>query len=131
MYDDTNEPVRVAAGILKKDDQVLICQRGINRRYGLRWEFPGGKAYPGEALSECLVRELEEELGITPTQYKELRTLQADYPDGGRFLITFFLVHAYEGQLQNRVFEKIEWVPLSRIRSYDLLEGSLPILQYL
>ena len=131
MFDDPSQPVRVAAGILKKNDTVLLCQRGINHRYGLRWEFPGGKIYPGEPLAECLVRELSEELGIEPTKFSEIKTLLANYPDGGNFLITFFLVSEYEGELKNNVFEAIHWVPTKALDTYDILEGSRPILQYL
>ena len=131
MYGESETSVRVAAGIIKKDDLVLICQRGINHRYGLKWEFPGGKLYPGETLAECLTRELSEELDIEPMTYKELKTLQADYSDGGKFLLTFFLVSEFSGELTNKVFERIEWVSPSRLHEYDLLEGSLPILQYL
>jgi 8-oxo-dGTP diphosphatase len=131
MYGESEEPVRVAAGIIKERDTVLICQRGINHRYGLRWEFPGGKTYPGEPIGECLQRELWEELDIEATAFTEIRTLHATYGDGGQFLITFFHVTAYDGMIRNRVFENIAWVPVQELRTYDLLEGSLPILQYL
>jgi 8-oxo-dGTP diphosphatase len=131
MYGEPDRPVRVAAGIIKKDHSVLLCQRGINHRYGLKWEFPGGKTYPGETISECLLRELEEELHITPVKYSEIKTLLATYADGGIFHITFFLVQDFEGEIDNKVFEKIEWVPIDKLTAYDLLEGSYPILQYL
>jgi len=131
MFEDSDQPVRVAAGVLKKDDSVLLCQRGINHRYGLRWEFPGGKIYPGEPLTECLARELWEELGIEPVKSSEIKTLLAHYSDGGKFLITFFHVTEYEGELTNKVFENIRWVPIPDLHKYDILEGSRPILQYL
>ena len=83
MYGEAEGPVRVAAGIITREGSILLCQRGINHRYGLKWEFPGGKTYPDESLGECLERELGEELGIVPVAYKELKTLQADYSDGG------------------------------------------------
>jgi 8-oxo-dGTP diphosphatase len=130
MY-ESEEPVRVSAGILKQGAKVLVCQRGMSHRYGLRWEFPGGKSFPGENPRECLVRELEEELGIVPTEFRELKTIHTDYPDGGKFLITFFLVSEYEGTLKNRVFEDIQWASLEEVESFDLLEGSRPILQHL
>lgn len=128
---DGEAPVRVAVGVLRKDDHVLLCQRGINHRYGLKWEFPGGKTYPDEPVTECLERELWEELRVEPTAYDEMKTLQVDYPDGGSFMITFFLVREFTGEIENRVFEKIAWVPIKDIRRYEVLEGTLPILHYL
>ncbi len=131
MFDDADELVRVAVGIVRKDDKVLICQRGINRRYGMKWEFPGGKSFPGETLEECLARELEEELDIALTKLKELKTIQATYSDGGNFLITFFLVLEYTGEIKNNVFEDIKWVTPEKAAGYEMLEGSLPILPHL
>ena len=130
-YGESEASVRVAAGIIKKDDLILICQRGINHRYGLKWEFPGGKLYPGETHAECLSRELSEELDIEPVKFKELKTLQADYSDGGKFVLTFFLVTEFSGEMKNKVCERIEWGLPAQLREYDLLEGSLPSLQYL
>ena len=131
MYGQSEAPVRVAAGIIKKDSDVLLCQRGINHRYGLKWEFPGGKSYPDETMAECLERELGEELGIVPLKSRELKTVQAEYHDGGKFLITFFLVTEFSGEVVNKVFERVEWVPVSKLSSYDLLEGSFPILPHI
>ena len=34
--------VRVAAGIIQRDNEVLAVQRGYGKMDGL-WEFPGGK----------------------------------------------------------------------------------------
>ncbi|MCB2203880.1 (deoxy)nucleoside triphosphate pyrophosphohydrolase [bacterium] len=131
MFDDHEELVRVAVAVIRDGETFLICQRGINHRYGLKWEFPGGKLIQGETLRECLERELWEELDIEPVKAKELRTIQATYPDGGNFLITFFLVTEYSGTIQNKVFEDVKWVTLEQIHTYEMLEGSLPILPYL
>jgi len=131
MFDEKEETVRVAAAVIRDGDRVLICQRGINHRYGLKWEFPGGKIIPGESLRECLERELWEELNIEPGKPKELKTIQATYADGGNFLITFFLVTEYTGELRNKVFEDIKWVTPEEITQYEMLEGSIPILPLL
>ena len=131
MFDDQDEIVRVAAAVIRDGDKVLICQRGINHRYGLKWEFPGGKPLPGEPMRECLERELWEELDIEPVRPSELKTIQVKYSDGGNFLITFFQVTEFTGDLRNKVFESVKWVTLAEIAQHDMLEGSLPILPYI
>ena len=55
---------QVAAGLIRKGDELLIAQRPVEGMLGGLWEFPGGKQEPGETLPECLVREIREELGI-------------------------------------------------------------------
>lgn len=55
----------VAAGVIWNDEgKLLIAQRPLDGLLGGLWEFPGGKQEVGETLSECLQRELEEELAI-------------------------------------------------------------------
>ena len=87
--------------------------------------------YPGEAMGECLERELSEELAIEPKRYSEIKTLQHTYQDGGMFLITFFLITDFEGEIENKVFENIAWVRIEDLHGYDILEGSVPIIHYL
>jgi A/G-specific adenine glycosylase len=55
----------VTAGIIWNDEgELLIAQRPLDGLLGGLWEFPGGKLEPGETLSDCLKRELLEELAI-------------------------------------------------------------------
>jgi 8-oxo-dGTP diphosphatase len=55
----------VAAGILIESGKVLLSRRKQGSHLEGMWEFPGGKAEPGEDPRAALRRELEEELGIT------------------------------------------------------------------
>ena len=66
------DPPRVvdvaAAVIMRPDGRFLLAQRPPGKVYAGYWEFPGGKAEPGEPLAAALVRELHEELGIEVTR---------------------------------------------------------------
>jgi len=58
----------VAAGVIwDNQGHLLIAQRPAKGLLGGLWEFPGGKQEAGESLSECLQRELREELAISVT----------------------------------------------------------------
>jgi A/G-specific adenine glycosylase len=52
------------------------------------WEFPGGKRNSGESLSECLQREIREELGIAITVGPQIATVRHAYT---HFRITMYV----------------------------------------
>ncbi|GAB6157839.1 hypothetical protein JCM39194_10390 [Desulfotomaculum varum] len=54
----------VTAAIIINDGKVLIAKRAENQKLAGKWEFPGGKIESGETPEECLIREINEELGI-------------------------------------------------------------------
>lgn len=54
----------VVAGIVERNERVLLAQRPEGKNHGLLWEFPGGKVEPGETSHEALIRELKEELDL-------------------------------------------------------------------
>jgi 8-oxo-dGTP diphosphatase len=116
------KPILVTAGILKDGERILICQRHRTDKYGLQWEFPGGKVQEGEDLKAGLKRELDEELSIQAEVGEEVFRLRHQYPD--RFVeVVFFSVPRFRGEAQNRVFESIAWAPRSGLSQYNFLEA--------
>lgn len=55
----------VVVGLLADEaGRYLVQRRPESAMLGGLWEFPGGKAEPGEAVADALVREWREELGL-------------------------------------------------------------------
>lgn len=123
--------LNVSAGVLTRGEEILICQRRADDRYRLKWEFPGGKVIDGEDSAVCLQRELKEELGIDAVIGKELWWDHHVYPDHTEVFLTFLHVPTYCGELHNLAFERILWVKLADLLSYDFLAGDLPFVQAL
>lgn len=120
--------IRAAVAILQLEKRILICQRKKNSRYGLKWEFPGGKAEDGESLLECLKRELREELSIEIDGVDHSESQVNQYVDGGEFEVSYFFVSRFTGTPTNNVFEQIRWVTPAELKSLDILEGNKPLV---
>ncbi len=119
----------VSAGILTDEDRILICQRRAGTRFGLKWEFPGGKVEDGESPEGCLRRELAEELGIEAEVGPEIYRIDHEYPDAFAVRLLFFRVLSYMGTPTNRAFERIAWVRGEDLAGYDFLEADRGLLE--
>ncbi len=115
---------RVAVGVLQKDGKILVCQRKKGSRYGLKWEFPGGKLEPGETILECLKRELFEELSISVRDIDRVQRQSTFYEDGGMFEVAYCFVSQFTGEARNNAFEEIRWVTIPELRALDNLKGN-------
>ena len=115
--------ITVAAGILKQDERILICQRKRTGAFPLQWEFPGGKVEAGEDAQTCVKRELREELAIEADIGTEVSAFQYTYPNGFQVSLVFFHVSGYTGEMANQAFERILWVEPRELLSYDFLEA--------
>ncbi len=80
---ESTPQVDVAIGVLVEERDgytcVLIARRKQDAVLGGYWELPGGKIERGEHPAQCLVREYEEELGITVETTRELPLITFKY----------------------------------------------------
>ena len=93
----------VTAGLIWKEEKLLIATRPKGTHLEGFWEFPGGKQEEGENLKECLKREIEEELGIEVRVDELFLTVDHEYPNKRISLHVF-----------NCIWLKGEPVPLQR-----------------
>ncbi|HPT83746.1 MAG TPA: (deoxy)nucleoside triphosphate pyrophosphohydrolase [Limnochordia bacterium] len=122
-------PLPVIAAIIQRGDEVLLCQRKGGALSG-KWEFPGGKLENGETPEQCLVREIEEELGIQIEVEQIYQAVHAHY-DHGDFLIVAYLAKQVGGEVTLRVHSAYAWVPVAQLDEYDLAEANVPIAKSL
>ncbi|MDW5266644.1 MULTISPECIES: (deoxy)nucleoside triphosphate pyrophosphohydrolase [Acidobacteriaceae] len=128
------KPLRlvVAALILREGTggtEVFICQRKPDQPMSLKWEFPGGKIEPGEGPEEALVRELNEELGISALIGQRVAQIRHKYRNGGAVDLQFFVVKEFQGPMVNRIFNDMRWVSLAALPGYDFLAADLGLIR--
>lgn len=121
----------VSAAFILRGDTILICQRRRGQPMELKWEFPGGKIEPGETPEQALARELEEELGIQAEIGAHVIGIRHTYRHGGAVDLQFFVVHTFQGELENRVFNDFRWVLLKSLPDYDFLAADRALIQEL
>jgi 8-oxo-dGTP diphosphatase len=121
--------VRVVAALIVRDHQVLACQRTRHQTLPLRWEFPGGKIEAGEQPRHALQRELQEELGIAAKIGDEVARVHHQYKDGKRVELRFYRVSEFHGELENRIFRDVRWIPRRNLAEYDFLEADLDLVK--
>jgi len=120
--------VRVAAGVIEgADGRVLLTQRLQNAHQGGKWEFPGGKIEAGEEAEQALSRELFEELGIRPTQVRELIEVAHDYGDK-QVRLFVYVVESFDGQPEGREGQPMAWFTPAQLSGLDFPAANVPIL---
>ena len=56
-------PIVCVGGLIFRDDSVILVRRAKDPGRGL-WSIPGGAVKVGETLTEALIREMREEVGL-------------------------------------------------------------------
>ncbi len=121
---------QVAAGVIWRDDKLLIAQRPAGGMLGGLWEFPGGKQEPGESLQECLVREIVEELDFSIIVGEHLISIDHSYT---HFSITLHAFSAtYAGGAPRAVgCADWRWVVPAELDHYAFARTDSRIIEHL
>ena len=104
--------IDVVVGVLRNTQgEYLFTQRPTGKPMAGYWEFPGGKVEAGESNQQALVRELQEELGITITNGTPWRTVEHVYAHA-HVLLHFIIVTAWQGEPHGREAQDLHWQKL-------------------
>nr|WP_272212145.1 8-oxo-dGTP diphosphatase MutT [Marinicella sp. W31]MDC2878051.1 8-oxo-dGTP diphosphatase MutT [Marinicella sp. W31] len=122
-----------ACALIDNDGRILLAQRPEGKTLAGLWEFPGGKVETGETPEACLIREMEEELGIT-TKADCLAplTFASHTYDDFHLLMPLFVCRRYQGIPSGQEGQAIKWVRAKDLRDYPMPpadEPLIPILQ--
>lgn len=121
-----------ACALIDTDGRILLAQRPEGKNLAGLWEFPGGKVESGETPEDALIRELQEELGIT-TKHACLAPLTfASYSyDKFHLLMPLYICRRYEGIARSMEGQALKWVKPKDLRAYPMPPADEPLIPFL
>lgn len=132
------ERVCVGAVLVRSDDHgydgsslVLLGRRAASRKfYPDVWDVLGGHLEPGETGEQALVRELREEIGVTPTAWASLGEFREPLPDGTESIVLHLhAVSSWNGTPRNMSPEEhseVSWFAVEDACRLELAHPSYP-----
>ena len=122
----------VACALIDPDGRVLIAQRPEGKALAGLWEFPGGKLEPGERPEAALIRELDEELGISVKEacLAPLTFASHAYEDF-HLLMPLYICRRWEGLAISKEGQNLAWVRPNKLRDYPMPAADIPLIPHL
>jgi len=120
----------VTAAIIQNEGKYFIARRGPTEKLAGYWEFPGGKVEDGESLSDCLQRELEEELGISSKIGAVVITSDYVY-EHGHIQLVAMAAKIVGGKFNLTVHDQYDWLSPSEILKLNLAPADVPVAEFL
>ena len=117
--------VVVAAIIQDELGNFLCAKRGDWKSLAHKWEFPGGKAKPNEALEEAIVREIAEELNAKITVVREFHRNHFEDIE----LVSFVCDLTGPKPTTSTDHSELRWVSESELTNLDWAEADKEIVK--
>ncbi len=114
--------MKCAAGILIKDNKILLGKRSGNRTfYPDVWDIIGGHCKDNETPEQTLSRELKEEIGVTPINFMHVAVLHES--DDQDYEYHIYVVTAWTGSPKNMAPEEhseLIWIEIDEALTLNL-----------
>jgi mutator protein MutT len=122
MTKETHPDIRRTLLFLVKDNQILLAMK--KRGFGAgKWNGVGGKIEVGESIEQALVRECQEEINVTPKNWKpvaELDFVQDSTTDPWHMYVHVYISHEWEGEPTESEEMNPAWFDVTAIPYADM-----------
>ena len=117
---NTKSPIaeyRIAVGVIRKKDKLLITRRKESGLLGGLWEFPGGKIHGSETPDEACVREIMEETGLTVSVSEHLAQVKHAYTHF-KIVMDVFICNYQYGEIKLSGPTDAKWIGMNELDLY-------------
>ena len=121
---------RSIACIDYRDGKIFIAKRQMVGDMGGRWEFPGGKIEEGEDLQQAVVREMQEEFGVTVTVGSKITSGSFTHRGKPCSLEVLEVHFPHDGMSQSFILTEhteYKWAELDEIPNLNFVDSDLAI----
>ena len=115
--------------LVRRGDQILLQDR-VKEDWN-SYTLPGGHVEPGESIVAAVIREIQEETGLTLLDPRLCGIKQFPIEEG-RYLVFLFVADRFTGTLSSSEEGKVEWVNrknLDQYRTVDDLEELIQVME--
>ena len=110
--------------LILQDNQILLAEKkrgfGAGKINGI-----GGKVKNGETIEEAMIRETQEEIGVTPTNFTKMATISFDEwvnDEEKQVIMSVFIARNYVGKIVETDEMRPKWFNLNNIPYEQMFE---------
>jgi 8-oxo-dGTP diphosphatase len=119
--------IDVTCAIIEQEGKVLVTQRSSAMDLPHLWEFPGGKVSDGEKESDCIRREIQEELKLEVEPIHQLASSCFDYGPKVIRLIPF-VCQIKRGGIKLLEHQAYKWAEPEELMHLPWCPADLPVI---
>ena len=105
--------------LIHKNDKYLLQDRIKNDWKG--YTLPGGHIEPGESIVDAVIREMQEETGLT-IRHPHLCGVKQFPLEEGRYIVFLFETEEFEGDLRSSEEGTMQWIDEKELSQVNLVE---------
>jgi 8-oxo-dGTP diphosphatase len=118
-----------AVALIDADGRVLLARRPQGKPLAGLWEFPGGKVEASERPEDTLIRELQEELGISVREECLAPLTFASHAYSSfHLLMPLYACRRWEGFVRAREEQALKWVRPKDMAGYPMPPADEPLI---
>ena len=105
--------------LIHKNGKYLLQDRIKNDWKG--YTLPGGHIEPGESIVDAVIREMQEETGLT-IRHPHLCGVKQFPLEGGRYIVFLFETEEFEGDLRSSEEGTMHWIEEKELSQVNLVK---------